>query len=60
MPDEKKPIDEGYQPVKKGYQPNQGNLDPLNPPQGGSGVPASDTSDSGSSTDSSAQDSSEE
>lgn len=36
---EKKPIQEGYQPYKKGYQPTEGNLDPSNPPRGGSGVP---------------------
>lgn len=26
-------------PFEKGYQPERGSLDPLNPPQGGSGVP---------------------
>jgi len=42
-PIKKVPIKEGYQPNKKiekgGYQPNRGNLDPSNPPKGGSGVP---------------------
>lgn len=40
----------GFQPakdkMKKGHQPAQSNLDPLNPPSGGSGVPAS-SDDSG-------------
>ncbi len=37
---ERKPIHEGYQSYsKRGYQPTQGNLDPSNPPTGGSGVP---------------------
>jgi len=28
----------GYQPLKKGYSPTQSNLNPKNPPKGGSGV----------------------
>ena len=38
-------IEKGYQPahdksnLTAGYQPNQGNLNPNNPPRGGSGVP---------------------
>jgi hypothetical protein len=35
--------DYGYQPskshIEKGYKPIGGNLDPNNPPQGGSGMP---------------------
>jgi hypothetical protein len=54
MPDEKPktnkgPLEEGYQPtdyVKKGYKPTEGNLDPKNPPQGGSGMPKNSSSDS--------------
>jgi len=34
------PLREGYQPLKRGYQPEQGNLNPSNPPKGGSGVPS--------------------
>ncbi|HQK84120.1 MAG TPA: hypothetical protein PLK24_09300 [Atribacter sp.] len=40
-----KPINEGYQPLKKGYQPTAGNLDPKNPPRGGSGVPSKPSND---------------
>lgn len=46
---------EGYQPAekkgyqqpdeKKGYQPGTSNLDPANPPQGGSGVPIKPTAE---------------
>ncbi len=41
----KKTINEGYQPLKKGYQPTNGNLDPNNPPRGGSGVPSKPSND---------------
>lgn len=36
-----------YQPLEKGYKPTQGNLDNANPPQGGSGMPSTPSSDSG-------------
>lgn len=36
---EKKVCNDGYQPAELGYKPTQGALNPLDPPQGGSGVP---------------------
>lgn len=36
----------GYSPEKRGYQPTEGNLDVSNPPQGGSGVPQTPSSNS--------------
>jgi len=45
QPEEKKPIPESDEVGKKGYQPNQGELDPENPPDSGSGVPQKDSSD---------------
>lgn len=36
--DKKFKLGSGYQPVEKGYR-GQGNIDTLNPPKGGSGVP---------------------
>jgi|GEM_PF-3551209 hypothetical protein len=36
---------EGYQPFKRGYQPKVSNLNPSNPPQGGSGVPPKSNGD---------------
>ena len=44
---ESKPINEGYQPLKKGYQPTKGNLDPKNPPRGGSGVTSKPSNNAG-------------
>lgn len=32
-------LPEGYQPERRGNKPSQSNLDPSNPPKGGSGVP---------------------
>ena len=46
QPTKEVPLQEGYQPFKRGYKPTQGNLDTSNPPQGGSGVPSSSSSDS--------------
>jgi hypothetical protein len=43
----KQPIKEGYRPFRKGYRPTQGNVDSSNPPQGGSGVPAKPSKNSG-------------
>ena len=57
MSEEKKQIEkkltisdlrEGYQPLKKNFQHNKGNLDPSNPPQGGTGLSSETTSDSSS------------
>lgn len=39
MNDKKIPLNEGYQPEDKGYQPNQGNLNPQDPPGGGTAEP---------------------
>lgn len=36
-----------YQPLRDGHQPTKGNLDSSNPPQGGSGMPSTPSSDSG-------------
>jgi hypothetical protein len=41
------PLREGYQPFKKGYQPTQGNLNPSNPPKGGSGLPSTPSNNNG-------------
>jgi len=41
------PFREGYQPLKKGYYPTEGSLDKTDPPQGGSGMPASSPNESG-------------
>jgi len=58
QPEKKVPLKEGHQPVKKGYQPipgdietagyrpTEGNLDILNPPKGGSGVPLKSSNNS--------------
>lgn len=37
MAEEKVRSTEGYQPLNKAYQPTEGNLNPSNPPRGGSG-----------------------
>lgn len=47
QPKKEVPLQEGHQPIKKGYQPTQGQLDISNPPQGGTGVPPSSSSENG-------------